>query len=106
MVSIQVRLFRGVVGKKKFAYDIWGDTVNTASRLEQASQPNKINISEDTYELVKNFFDCTPRGKIPVKHKGDIDMYFVEKIKNELSVDEEGGIPNQNFWELYETLNT
>lgn len=95
----------GVVGKKKFAYDIWGDTVNTASRMEQASMPNKINVSENTYFCVMDFFEFTYRGKIPVKHKGDIDMYFVERIKPELSVDPEGTIPNQKFWELYENIN-
>jgi class 3 adenylate cyclase/ligand-binding sensor domain-containing protein len=95
-------IISGVVGKKKFAYDIWGDTVNTASRMEQTSTPNKINISGVTYELVKEFFDCTYRGKIPVKNKGDIDMYFADRIKKELSVDDDGRIPNQKFWELYE----
>lgn len=99
-------IISGVVGKKKFAYDIWGDTVNTASRMEQGSMPNKINVSGTTYELTKDFFDFTYRGKIPVKHKDDIDMYFVERIKKELSVDDEGKIPNQKFWELYETINT
>jgi len=97
-------IISGVVGKKKFAYDIWGDTVNTASRLEQASHPNKVNISGATYELVKDFFDCTYRGKVPVKHKGEIDMYFAERIKIELSGDDEGRIPNKHFDELYEIL--
>ncbi|HNW98837.1 MAG TPA: adenylate/guanylate cyclase domain-containing protein [Bacteroidales bacterium] len=97
-------IISGVVGKKKFAYDIWGDTVNTASRLEQTSLPNKINISGVTYEHVKDFFECTYRGKIPVKHKGEIDMYFAERIKPELSVDDEGRVPNQKFWDLYEQL--
>lgn len=68
----------GIVGLKKFAYDIWGDTVNTASRLETNSQPNKINISGTTYQLIKNNFECTYRGKIHAKGKGEIDMYFVE----------------------------
>ena len=53
---------------------------------------------------MKDFFKCTYRGKIPVKHKGQIDMYFVEHIKNELSVDDEGRIPNQKFWELFEKM--
>ncbi|NTW31382.1 MAG: hypothetical protein HGB12_01910, partial [Bacteroidetes bacterium] len=97
-------IISGVVGKKKFAYDIWGDTVNTASRLEQTSTPNRINISGTTYDLVKDFFDCTHRGKIPVKHKGEIEMYFVDQIKKELSVDDEGRIPNQKFWELYNKM--
>lgn len=68
----------GVVGTKKFAYDIWGDTVNTASRMESSGEPGKINISGATYELVKKKFKCTPRGKIKAKGKGEIEMYFVE----------------------------
>ena len=98
-------IISGVVGKKKFAYDIWGDTVNTASRLEQASNPNRINISGSTYEMVKDFFECESRGEIPVKHKGVINMYFVKRIKKEFSLDDEGRIPNQIFWENYEKLN-
>lgn len=68
----------GVVGKKKFAYDLFGDTINTASRMETAGEPGKINISAATYELIKDKFDCIPRGKIPAKGKGNIDMYFVK----------------------------
>ncbi|MCD6013126.1 MAG: hypothetical protein K0Q79_2988 [Flavipsychrobacter sp.] len=68
----------GIVGSRKFAYDIWGDTVNTAARMEQYSDPDKINISQETYELVKNDFACTDRGEIDAKHKGKMRMYFVE----------------------------
>jgi histidine kinase len=68
----------GVVGKKKFAYDIWGDSVNVAVRLESASESGKINISSSTHELVKDHFNCLHRGKISVKNKGEIDMYFIE----------------------------
>jgi class 3 adenylate cyclase len=71
----------GVVGSKKFAYDIWGDTVNTASRMETGSTGGKINISGDTFKLIAHKFDCTYRGKMPAKNKGEIDMYFVESIK-------------------------
>ncbi len=71
-------LVAGVVGNKKFAYDIWGDTVNTAARMEQNSDTNRINISEYTYNLVKDKFICTFRGKQPAKNKGLIDMYFVD----------------------------
>ena len=71
----------GVVGKLKFAYDVWGDTVNTASRLESHGEPGKINISKATYELIKDDFNCTFRGKITVKGKGELDMYFVEGTK-------------------------
>jgi len=71
----------GIVGVKKFAYDIWGDTVNTAARMEQQSESGKINISGSTYELVKDMAECTYRGKIEAKNKGEIDMYFVDSIK-------------------------
>ncbi|QNJ98763.1 adenylate/guanylate cyclase domain-containing protein [Constantimarinum furrinae] len=69
----------GVVGTKKFAYDIWGDTVNIASRMESNSTPGKINISEDTYALVKESVSCDFRGEIRVKNKGKMKMYFVQE---------------------------
>ncbi|MBL8020680.1 MAG: GAF domain-containing protein [Leptospirales bacterium] len=87
----------GVIGTNKFAYDIWGDTVNTASRMESSSAPGMVNISGDTYALVKDFFDCEYRGKVKAKGKGEIDMYFVNRIKPELSADEEGLLPNAKF---------
>ncbi len=67
----------GIVGVKKFAYDIWGDTVNTAARMEQSSEPGKINISGTTYALVKNKFKCEYRGEIDAKNKGMMKMYYV-----------------------------
>ncbi|MBO6881643.1 adenylate/guanylate cyclase domain-containing protein, partial [Winogradskyella sp.] len=67
----------GVVGTKKFAYDIWGDTVNIAARMESSSEAGRINISEDTYRLVKDAFDCEYRGKLAVKNRGELNMYFV-----------------------------
>ena len=72
----------GVVGTNKFTYDVWGDTVNIASRMESNSEPDKINISGSTYEQVKNYFDCEYRGKLNVKGKGEVDMYFVTGLKN------------------------
>ena len=68
----------GVVGVKKFAYDIWGDTVNVAARLEGQCEPGRVNISESTYQLVRYQFDCRHRGKVQAKNKGMIDMYYVE----------------------------
>lgn len=68
----------GIVGIKKFAYDIWGDTVNTAQRMESNSEAGRVNISGSTHELVKGQFHCTYRGKIEAKGKGEVDMYFVE----------------------------
>jgi class 3 adenylate cyclase len=68
----------GIVGTKKFAYDIWGSTVNIASRMESSGAPGKVNISEATYQLVKDHFQCIHRGKIEAKNAGLVDMYFVE----------------------------
>ena len=67
----------GVVGTKKFAYDIWGDTVNIASRMESNSEAGRINISENTYQIIKNDFECDYRGSLAVKNRGELNMYFV-----------------------------
>lgn len=68
----------GVLGKTKFAYDIWGDSVNIASRIETHGEPDKVTISASTYDHVKDYFICSYRGKVHVKNKGEIDMYTVE----------------------------
>lgn len=73
----------GIVGIKKFSYDIWGDTVNTASRMESSGSIGKVNISDATHELVKDKFDFSYRGKLEAKNKGVIDMYFVNGLKSE-----------------------
>jgi adenylate cyclase len=85
----------GVVGQKKLSYDIWGDTVNTASRMESSGEAGKINISGTTYEFVKDFFICEYRGKMPVKYKGEIDMYFIDGIIEDLR--DEHNEPNRIF---------
>ena len=86
-----------ISGKKKVNYDIKGDTVNTASRVEAVSERGSILISVMTYELVKEFFDCEYFGKLPVKYKGDLQMYRVQGLKPEFSVDGEGVLPNEAF---------
>ena len=86
-----------ISGKKKVSYDIKGDTVNTASRVEAVSDNGSILISVMTYELVKEFFDCEYFGKLPVKYKGDLQMYNVKGLKPEFSVNEEGILPNEAF---------
>jgi class 3 adenylate cyclase len=86
-----------ISGKKKINYDIKGDTVNTASRVEGISDNGMILISVMTYELVKEFFDCEYFGKLPVKYKDDLQMYKVKGLKPEYSFNEEGVIPNEAF---------
>ncbi|MCB1180073.1 MAG: hypothetical protein KDK36_21020 [Leptospiraceae bacterium] len=61
----------------KFAYDLWGDTVNTASRMESSGEEGKIQISEETYKLIKDKFEFYERGKINVKGKGEMNTYFI-----------------------------
>ena len=100
----------GVIGLKRFAYDIWGATVNQAQRMEQHGQPGTVNVSGNTYEHIAPYFECTYRGKIQTKHKGMLDMYYVKGVKPELS---EGGLglePNAKFWKivdlhLYSSIN-
>ena len=77
----------GVVGYRKFAYDIWGDTVNTASRMESSGETGKVNISGQTHEIIKDGFECEYRGKVDAKNKGQIDMYFVEHLKSSQRLD-------------------
>ncbi len=85
----------GVVGHKKLSYDIWGDTVNTASRMESSGEAGRVNISGTTYEFVKDFFVFEYRGKMPVKYKGELEMYFVNGIIDGLK--DATGAPNSRF---------
>ena len=97
-------LVAGVIGEKKFAYDVWGDTVNTASRMESSGVPGRINISGTTYEEVKDLFECEYRGLVNAKNKGEVAMYYVLGIKPEFAQDGDPRAPNAKFWQQYATV--
>ncbi len=97
-------LVAGVVGNKKFAYDIWGDTVNTASRLESSGTPGRINVSAATLASVTDFFETEPRGKVAAKGKGSIEMYYLLRIRARFASDPDGRVPNEEFLSLYKQL--
>ncbi len=90
-------LVAGVIGEKKFAYDVWGDTVNTASRMESSGVPGRVNVSGSVYQAVEHLFVFEHRGPINAKNKGAIDMYFLQGIRPELSRDGDGRTPNASF---------
>jgi len=83
--------------RKKHPYDIWGETVNIASRMQSSGEIGRVNISGNTYELIREYFICQYRGKMPVKYRGDLDMYFIEGFRPKLSVDQKGIVPNNAF---------
>ncbi len=98
-------LMAGVVGEKKFVYDVWGDAVNLASRMESSGERGQVNVSESTYQRIKDFFEMEHRGQVMAKNKGAVDMYFVKRILPALSQDGEGLQPNERFREMYNVRN-
>jgi len=92
----------GVVGIDKFAFDIWGDSVNFSSRMESSGAPNRINLSERTHARVKDFFECEHRGKVQTKDKREVDMYFANGILPSL-LDPSGTLPPPAFVRRYKT---
>ena len=92
----------GVIGTSRFSYDIWGDTVNLASRMEDAGEARRINVSRQFKEMTESVFCFEYRGKLPVKGKGELDMYFLTGIRPELTVRSRGRVPNRRFHAEYE----
>jgi len=88
----------GVVGRYKFTYDIWGNTVNVAERMESASTPGRVNISQNTWQHLRDRFETEARGEVDVKGKGMMPMHFLNRIKPEFSADTSGFVPNEAFW--------
>ena len=92
-------LVAGVIGRTKFAYDVWGDTVNTAARMESSGAPDRVNVSRATYEHIAPYFVCEHRGQLVAKNKGKIDMYFVERVAPGYAADERGLVPGPRLIE-------
>ena len=94
----------GVVGEKKFAYDIWGDTVNLASRMESNGEEGRVNISGPVYAQVMDLVEALPRGPIQVKGKGQLQMYFALRLKPHYSADDQGRMPNDALMAMRERM--
>jgi adenylate cyclase len=94
----------GIVGRRKFMYDVWGDAVNIAARMEAAGEAGRINVSAEVYERARPFFDFEPRGSVEAKNKGKVDMFFLLGLKPEFARDEERCVPNASFLAQCERL--
>lgn len=90
----------GIIGSKRLAYDVWGSTVNYAQRMEMLGEPGKVTITRNTYLHIEPYFECTYKGQVSAKGEGKIQMYQVERIKPELSVDGKGIYPNERFHKI------
>ena len=98
-------LIAGVVGKKKFAFDIWGDTVNTAARLEQNGVEGEINVSKTTFNAVSHVFEGKSRGLQEVKGKGKVEMFLISGYKPQYSSNEDPKIAGETFEKLITTTS-
>ncbi len=96
----------GVVGTKKFTYDIWGDAVNIAALMESNGLAGRINISESTYPRVRDLFEAEHRGSIEAKNKVRLEMYFLNRIKPELSSDDAGRVANRDLSVMRERMRS
>ena len=90
----------GMVGRKRFTYDIWGDVVNLAARLESNSEPGKINVSDRVFNQTSPFFDYTLRGTIEVRNKAPQKMYFLDRLQEIYSEDPAGRKGNEKLWTM------
>jgi len=90
----------GIVGRRRFTYDVWGDTVNMAAFMETHSQPGRVNVSEQVYLRMQPYFDFTGRGAIEVKNKTLLAMYFLDRLKPEFSADTDGRIANEKLFAM------
>lgn len=93
-------LIAGVIGKHKFTFDVWGHAVNVAARCEKNSEPQKITVSKPVYDELKNYFDFSERGSIEIRGIGEMELYFLDKIKEEYSLYREGKVANQKLREI------
>ena len=97
-------LVAGVIGEKKFAYDVWGETVNTASRMESAGVTGQVNLSATTAGMVSDFFLCESRGPVHAKNMGEMEMFLLRSLRPELEDPRRPGVPGPAFHRLYEDL--
>ena len=97
-------LVAGIVGSSKFIYDCWGDSVNTASRMESSGAAGRINLSAGSHAEAKYFFECEDRGMVQAKRKGELEMFFVNRLKPRFSANSEGTRPNELFQQYYEKI--
>jgi class 3 adenylate cyclase len=96
----------GVVGKRRFTYDIWGDSVNVAAQMEQNGEPGRVNVSGSVAAEVGSLFELAPRGTVQAKHKGALEMFWLDRIRPALARDAEGRVPNAAFQAERERLRT
>ena len=96
----------GVVGRRKFTYDVWGDAVNVAARMQTSGEPGRVNVSEQTWQHVQGLFEAEPRGSIEAKHKGRLSMFFLTRIRSELARDPDGRLPGEQFYAARDRMGT
>ena len=99
-------LIAGVVGEKKFAYDVWGDTVNLASRMESNGAPGRVNVTDNVLKHVEAYVMCEARGKVTIKGKGEIESWFVDRLRPEYSADEQGRMANERLMDIRNAIRT